>query len=379
MHLYIKILFFIALIPIAIFAQNPDPTIAGKSITIQSKVLDQQRTIYIYEPRSQSVNEPSQVLYLLDAERNFLFAAGMLNFLEDRGICPPIILVGIPNAPGQRETDLIPGVGADKFLSFLKKELIPQIDKSYRTAPYRIISGHSSGGIFATYALLESPDTFGAAISSSPVFQTRRMSDLYKLFEEKFAKQKSWNNFFFRSVGKLETPGFFIKQNDDLSKFLTTKAPKGFNWKYKKIDDGDHNFVALPSLYYGLLELYSDWRIRLSYQVPFDIEKLKKWSKKMEAKFGYKMRIPASILIQRAMMLYFDQRYKESLPYFKFATEMHPEDPDVHFWLARNYRSLNRWKESIDSITKAIKLAKAADRNTTQFERFLNDLKSGNN
>ena len=33
--------------------------------------------------------------------------------------------------------------GGDQFLAFLENELIPNIDKKYRTIPYRILFGHS--------------------------------------------------------------------------------------------------------------------------------------------------------------------------------------------------------------------------------------------
>ena len=38
--------------------------------------------------------------------------------------------------------------GADNLLSFFKQELIPWVDRQYRTDPsHRILAGHSSGGL----------------------------------------------------------------------------------------------------------------------------------------------------------------------------------------------------------------------------------------
>jgi pimeloyl-ACP methyl ester carboxylesterase len=46
--------------------------------------------------------------------------------------------------------------GGGKFLSFLKQELIPLIDQTYRADPNgRVLVGHSYGGLFALYALFE--------------------------------------------------------------------------------------------------------------------------------------------------------------------------------------------------------------------------------
>lgn len=50
--------------------------------------------------------------------------------------------------------------GASSFTQFMEKELMPQIESSYRTLSKNLIIGHSLGGLFAIDALLESPGLF---------------------------------------------------------------------------------------------------------------------------------------------------------------------------------------------------------------------------
>lgn len=57
---------------------------------------------------------------------------------------------------------------ADRFLDFLEKELIPHIDRNYRTYPHRIIAGWSFGGLLATHALIHRPEIFDAYLAISP-------------------------------------------------------------------------------------------------------------------------------------------------------------------------------------------------------------------
>ena len=55
--------------------------------------------------------------------------------------------------------------GADKFLKYLEEELIPAIEAKYHTQPYRVIIGHSLGGLLAMYAFSAKPYLFQAYIS----------------------------------------------------------------------------------------------------------------------------------------------------------------------------------------------------------------------
>lgn len=58
--------------------------------------------------------------------------------------------------------------GADNFLTFLNKELIPFVEKSYRAAPYNILVGHSLGGLLNSYSFCVKPKLFNAYITISP-------------------------------------------------------------------------------------------------------------------------------------------------------------------------------------------------------------------
>ena len=58
--------------------------------------------------------------------------------------------------------------GGEKFLQFIKDELMPYIEKKYKPAPYKIFSGHSFGGLMTFYCLTKHPDMFNAYISVSP-------------------------------------------------------------------------------------------------------------------------------------------------------------------------------------------------------------------
>jgi predicted alpha/beta superfamily hydrolase len=58
--------------------------------------------------------------------------------------------------------------GADQFLRVLREEIIPWVDSTFRTSGDRGITGHSFGGLFVAYAMMESPDLFTRYAMTSP-------------------------------------------------------------------------------------------------------------------------------------------------------------------------------------------------------------------
>jgi predicted alpha/beta superfamily hydrolase len=122
------------------------------------------------------------VLYLLDGESNFEFTAAIIHFLAENERIPGMIVVGIDSgdrsqrthdltAPSQVEIErrFSPGNGgADVFLAFIDSELVPYVEKNYRTRPYRILVGHSFGGLFAIHTLATRPMLFNAYIAIDP-------------------------------------------------------------------------------------------------------------------------------------------------------------------------------------------------------------------
>ncbi|MGD2070742.1 MAG: alpha/beta hydrolase-fold protein, partial [Gemmatimonadota bacterium] len=127
-------------------------------------------------------DEVYPVLVVLDGPSLFPPAAGIAEFLAGVLEVPPMIVVGVPS--GARTRDLTPPPsdgwspplapedgpvgGAPRFLSFLVDELLPRVEARYRAAPFRILAGHSLGGLFVTWAVAERPDVFGGGLAMDP-------------------------------------------------------------------------------------------------------------------------------------------------------------------------------------------------------------------
>ncbi len=173
---------------IAVTAQQVNgekPIVIGKTISLHSEQLSEDRTLNIYLPDGYDPNDTARypVIYLLDGgtDEDFIHIVGLVQFDTFPWIAriPKSIVVGIVNVDRKRDftypTTLpedkaqYPTAGhSDKFLSFLGKELMPFIDGRYKTNGAKTIIGESLGGLLATEVLLKQPSLFSKYIIISP-------------------------------------------------------------------------------------------------------------------------------------------------------------------------------------------------------------------
>src|SRR5689334_2705377 len=93
--------------------QIDNKIVIGKIDSIQSRILNEERKIWIYIPDGASVEDLEKqrypVVYLLDGEAHFASVVGMIQQLSEVNnnmVCPKMIIVGIPNI--DRTKDLTP-------------------------------------------------------------------------------------------------------------------------------------------------------------------------------------------------------------------------------------------------------------------------------
>ncbi len=163
-----------------------------RSLTAKSNGVEYE--IYVNFPRKQPASEkPLPALIVLDADYSFAIASNVIEHFTDRGNIAPMLLVGIAypgqsqdmrNYRMQRSRDYTPiphpsdgygpeymkeSGGGPKFLSFIEQELIPFLAANYHVDTNDVgISGHSFGGLFASWALMSNTEAFRRYIIVSP-------------------------------------------------------------------------------------------------------------------------------------------------------------------------------------------------------------------
>src|SRR5215813_2229374 len=201
------------LISSAAIAQPPTGTV--KKFSIKSTVLGEDRVILVRTPAGYETNKLSYpVLYMTDGDAHMGHTSSTIEFLTQNGRIPDLIVVGITNT--DRTRDLTPvkssnknaagqlqfptSGGADNFLKFIETELIPQIEKEYRVQPYRILAGHSLGGLFAIHTMISRPGVFNSYIAVSPSLQWEN-GEALKRATEFLKNQKEFKATLFVSLG----------------------------------------------------------------------------------------------------------------------------------------------------------------------------------
>ena len=183
----------IAALPPAVAAQSaPAGAITiGQRDSVTSRILKETRKLLVYTPPSYGdttyLPQRYPVLYLLDGDAHFHSVTALLQILgtgvNGTFVLPEMIVVAIPNTDRTRDlthTHVEKGFdgkpdpffktsgGMPNFLQFMRTELIPYIESTYRTSPYRVFVGHSLGGITTINALYTMPETFNAYVAIDP-------------------------------------------------------------------------------------------------------------------------------------------------------------------------------------------------------------------
>lgn len=277
---------FALLIPNGLLAQT-DPAfkpISADIIQLSSKVLREDRKVYIYVPPADT-SQPDKrypVLYVLDGDNHFSLLAEYCRYLSRRdvNVVPEMMIVGIPNT--NRTRDLTPtnsitdydgkpdtssnsrlkaSGGGNKFLQFIGDELIPYIDAHYKTQPFKIFAGHSFGGITSINCLLTHPDMFEAYIAISPSFWWDK-GYLLRLADEKLKNDRTINKMIFYSdanEGLSDGDSTFHKALLKFDTIITQRKIAGLDHKYVCYPEDTHMTEPIKAYYDALRFIFRQW------------------------------------------------------------------------------------------------------------------------
>lgn len=361
--------------------------------SLYSEILDENRDIYIQLPENYQANNAVRypVVYVLDGEV-FLPTVKNVQSFYSGGFTPEMVLVGISNQ-NHRIRDLTTSTitekygmpfkeengKADVFLKFLEKELFPYIESKFPVTNFRTFIGHSYGGLFTIYTLVNHPELFSNYIAIDPSLDWDEQN-LLKESTAKLAKNNYRSKSIFMSLNgqlNLQDPEatldsvmedstdftVFARSNIAFSNILKDlDSELDFQWKFYPQDL--HGTIAFPSIMDGLIATF-DWfqmehtdkfnSPETSKNELFDIVNYR--TQKLKKYFGYKVPpYPEELLtILGSMSLDMEQMEKSKM-FLDFSIEFYPDSYTSNHSMSEYYERTGDLKNALKFAVKAYEI-----------------------
>jgi predicted alpha/beta superfamily hydrolase len=273
----------ISLSAVQLFSQPQNALDMAKVEThiVKSIHTNKEYLIQVLLPHSYSVGDDVKypVLYVLDGK----YSSGLFNstieiFALGKELNEPIVVtidgnnLNEPDWLSSRHHDYTPSYdpkadsvlanyfkipldtsgGAAAFLATFEKEIIPLIERKYKTSLNRGLFGHSLGGLFAGYCLVTRPDLFQKYSLNSPSFWWNNGQLTTKL-DSLALKNPEMAVDIFISAGDLEGE-FMIAPVKKFEASLRENFPKSNITS--KIFDGETHLSVVPIVCSRTLRLF---------------------------------------------------------------------------------------------------------------------------
>lgn len=340
---------------------------------IHSKILGEDRKLFIYNPDNVGGNvlPAYPVLYLLE-ENDMPMVAGMVKYLSSYNEqLPAMLVVGIDGA-GERIRDLTPthslydnlgkldpdpqswlqpSGGGDKFLRFVREEVMPFVEQKYRTAPFRILAGHSVGGLTAIHALATQPDLFNAYLAVSPSLWWDKGAYLDRTID-RLPTSLSTKEFLFVADSPEAGP-FSIYMKRFLKAFEARKA-RGAPWSHAYYPNETHGSIAAKAYYDGLRFLYPQWNVEDPDRTAGSI---KNHYRKMSDRLGYNVQPPYGLVSGWGDDLLRRGKFDDAIEVYRINVSNFPTSAAAHGQLGDAYLRKGERTRAVASYTRAMELA----------------------
>src|SRR6187397_382227 len=382
-------------------AQTDNKIVIGKVDSVYSTILKEQRKVWVYLPNMKAgMQNPGQrypVVYLLDGEGHFESVVGMIQQLSQvngNTIVPEMIIIGIPNT--DRTRDLTPTHiisdppmmdsnstkntgGGENFTAFMEKELMPHIDSLYPTQPFRVLIGHSFGGLTVMNIITNHTKLFNAYIAIDPSMWYNKEQFL-KATQQKLVAQKYIGTSLYIGIANTMAEGMTVeKMKKDTSsdtrhirsifamdKFIKSNSQNGLKYASKYYGDDDHGSVPLISEYDGLRFIFSWYRFtftRADFMEPGTeiVTKMKKHYQTVSKEFGFKVSPPEMQINGLGYNALSLKQYDKAEALFKLNIENYPGSGNVYDSYADLLIAKKDTANAITNFQKAYAMTKSED------------------
>jgi len=353
-------------------SQDIDQIVIGTEHILHSNILSEDRGYSVSLPESYS-NEGSSykrypVLVVLDGNAHFRSVTGMVNYMSSgyngNTRIPEMIVVAIKNI--DRRKDFTPDKiitrrentsgGGDSFLRFLEEELIPELDHQYRTAPYRILFGHSLGGLIATHAYMKEKTIFNAFIAVDPSFGTWDAETMDKKLDA--VTENSYDRFIYIATANWGKRN--IRNRDRhvrLYEALHSKCEGEFHAELEYFENENHGSVPPIAFYNGISAIFEGYGIY--YRNVENAAQLTQHFQSISERLSWEFKPPENLVNRIAygrLRSREESEKSEALEFFILNTENFPKSFNAFDSLGEAYETLGDKERAVENYRKSLVL-----------------------
>ncbi|MFN3752960.1 alpha/beta hydrolase-fold protein [Flavobacterium sp.] len=341
--------------------------------TITSKKLNEDREIKIGLPPSYDKNKSKKYPLLVLFDGDFLFDAfqGALSYGYYWDDLPEVIIVAISqNKNNERETDCTfdetTGLPAEKgadFFEFVGMELIPSIQKNFRTAPFRIAAGLDTTAAFLNCYLYKDQPIFNAYISMSPELP----EGMEEQIPERLAAMQQTTFYYHCSAdGDMKKMKTRIQALDAAAKLI--KNPK-LNYLYEEFKGASHYSLvlhAIPSALYQIFAVYqpistTEFQEKIAVLPSGYVKYLADKYAVLENSLGLKLQIRINDFKAIEAAILKNKAYVEFDELSQLARKNYPKSMLADYHLAQLYEKTGDSKKAIKSYQTAFQKEEIGD------------------
>lgn len=313
------LLFFLTLLVRPVFTQGNANYLIGTQQQLYSDILGEERSYWISLPQSYEsdpfyIEKHYPVMVLLDGHRLFHITSGIVRQMSLATVeeIPEMIIVAVENT--DRNRDMCPDFSADEaldgahqFQRFLEEELLPAIDTRYRTTPFRILVGHSFGGLFAVNACLEQAD-FTAYLAIDPSLWWQEQGIQAKAMDILGNGDVQLAPLYVAQANMPFSPGLKGGRLGAAIQDFKSIVGQTQDCQFDFFPNEDHFSIPTISIFSGLRWVFRNYRYDLQAVKYATVDSLEHHQKRLNEMFGVALAPPGKVYNQVGRYLYFQER-----------------------------------------------------------------------
>ena len=358
-----------------------------------SEVLNDTREISIYLPKSYDKDSISNfpLAIVLDGHKLFDLYVGTSNYYSYQDNAPEQIVVGI-NMKDTRTKDAGYDIitselttDSKKFYRFIRDELVPFMEATYKTSPFLTIVGEGLTANFITHFLQEKYSIFNAYLCLNPSLSEdiNTQIDSYKLRN----LSREDNTFYFYLAGNPHASSKKIAKIKNFGNFITSTEIDNFNVVFDKFSNSPSSSSVsgegISRAFAKVFEIYSgitvdEYNEKIKDLSPPDaISYLEIKYLDIEFLFGANIGIRKEdvFAIEDIILDKEDGDYLDD--FGKMILKLFPSSEMGHYYLGKYYESGNDFKSALEQYRLGFGKMDPRDPNADLFyqnvERLLNN------